>query len=229
MRHAFMAICLIGLSQSASADTAMLAPPASLAPGTYSNEEQAYFAKKQGKAAIPVVMVKVSDNQRMESVDAFGAPGNVSIDGMTFSYNADAINGTLPDGTKVELRRARSATCWVAVRKDKPKSDGSTDWHFVRDVKLHDQGGRARAGAGASGAQEVIIRMRNVIWPPPTTNKPSIVLYIHKADEPDRAESYSWADPGAARIGINLRWMQASCGIDGAEAPSQITTTTFRG
>jgi len=71
--------------------------------------------------------------------------------------------------------------------------------------------------------------MRNVIWPPPTTNKPSIVLYIHKPDEPDRAESYSWADPGATRIGINLRWVQASCGIDGVETPNQVTTTTFRG
>ena len=26
-----------------------------------------------------------------------------------------------------------------------------------------------------------------------------------------RAVSYGWADPGAKRLGINLRWMQASC------------------
>ncbi|WP_430443722.1 hypothetical protein [Sphingorhabdus contaminans] len=207
----------------------MTSPPATVVPGTYSNEEQAYFTKELGKAAVPVVMIRIDEKRRVESVDAFGSPGNVSIDKMTFSYNANTIEGVLPDGTKLELRRARSATCWVAVLKDKPKADGSPDWHFVRDIKLHDQGGRARVGGVASGAQEVIIRMRNVIWPPPTTNKPSIVLYIHKADQLDRAESYSWADPGAARIGINLRWMQASCGIDGVEAPSQVTTTTFRG
>lgn len=228
MRQGILAICLIGPCSAASADVAMPAPPAPLAPGIYSNEEQAYFAKEQGKAAVPVVMIRVDNNQHMESVDAFGSPSNLSIDRMTFSNNANTIEGVLPDGTKLELRRARPATCWVAVLKDKPKADGSPDWHFVRDIKLHDQGGRARVGGDASGAQEVNIRMRNVIWPPPTTNKPSIVLYIHKADQLDRAESYSWADPGAARIGINLRWMQASCGIDGAEAPSQVTTT-FRG
>lgn len=229
MRLAFVAISAIGLTGAGWADVATPGRPAPLVPGTYSNEEQAYFAKEQGKAAIPLIVLKVGDNQRLESVDAFGMPGKVSIDQMTFSYSASTINAVLPDGTEVELRRARPATCWVAVRKDQPKADGSPDWHFVRDVKLHDQGGRARVGGGTSGAQEVVIRMRNVIWPPPTTNKPSIVLYIHKPDEPDRAESYAWADPGAARIGINLRWMQASCGIDGLEAPSIVTTTTFRG
>ena len=40
---------------------------------------------------------------------------------------------------------------------------------------------------------------------------------IHKPDQPDSAESYVWGDPGTARIGINLLWMQASCGIDGME------------
>jgi hypothetical protein len=41
--------------------------------------------------------------------------------------------------------------------------------------------------------------------------------------------SYAWADEGAARVGINLRWMQASCTIDGAENPSQVDQKNFRG
>jgi hypothetical protein len=141
----------------------------------------------------------------------------------------DRIEMTYPDGKVALLRRARPASCWVAIRKDKAKPDGNDDWHFVRDVKLHDQGGRALVGGEDSGAQPLVIRMRNVIWPPPSTNKPSVVLYVHKPDQLDRAESYSWTDPGAARIGINLRWMEASCAIDGAEAASQNNTTTFRG
>jgi hypothetical protein len=136
---------------------------------------------------------------------------------------------TYPNGQVSQLRRARPASCWVAIRKDKSKADGKEDWLFLRDVKLNDQGGRARAGGGDSGAQEVVIRMRNVVWPQPTTNKPSLVLYVHKPDQPDRAESYVWADPAAARIGINLRWMQASCTIDGAEKASEVSSTTFRG
>jgi hypothetical protein len=55
--------------------------------------------------------------------------------------------------------------------------------------------------------------MRNVVWAQ-GPNRPSVVLYVHTPDDPDRAAAYSWADPDAKRIGINLRWMQASCTID---------------
>lgn len=225
MRHAILAVCLTGLSCAASADVVVPSPPDPMVPGIYSNEEQHYFAKEQGKPAIPLVILKVDADRRMESLDAFGLPGRVSIENMTFSYDATRIDATLADGTDLELRRARPATCWTAIPKKQPKADGSPDWFFVRDVKLHDQGGRALVGGGGSGADPLVIRMRNVVWPPsadgkPATNKPSIVLYVHKPDQPDRAESYVWADPGAARIGINLRWMQASCGIDGAEPPN---------
>jgi len=112
------------------------------------------------------------------------------------------------------LRRARPTTCWGTVPKTRRKADGSEDWLFVAGLKLHDQGGRALFGGGDTGAPPVIIRMRNVVWPS-GTNKPSLVLYVHKPKNPDHAESYSWADPEAKRIGINLRWMQASCSIDG--------------
>ena len=80
-------------------------------------------------------------------------------------------------------------------------------------LKLHDQGGRVLFGGGDTGAPPVVLRMRNVVWPS-GPNKPSLVLYVHKPETPDRAESYSWADPEAKRIGINLRWMQASCTVD---------------
>jgi hypothetical protein len=212
-------------------------------PGLYTNEEQVYFegdASRTPPRWIGLRIAKDSDGTyRFESIDRFG---NAVADrrllqqlpDIAFGGMADEdiiIRGYREDKIKQDLvlRRARPATCWAAVLKDKPKADGKPDWHFVRDVKVHDQGGRATIGGGDTGATPIVIRIRNVIWPPPSTNKPSIVLYVHKPDQPDRAESYVWADPGAARIGINLRWMQASCGIDGAEAPSQVTATTFRG
>jgi hypothetical protein len=213
-------------------------------PGIYTNEEQVYFETEAAWAAPRWTAVKITRDEKgdysFQPIDRFGnaitderlakeltAVGRGGKDGadilFSHSQNKDYI-----------LRRARPATCWVAIRKDKPKADGKEDWHFARDVKLHDQGGRARAGGDDSGAQELVIRMRNVIWPPnkdgtPSTNRPSLVLYIHKPGEPDRAESYVWADPGAARIGINLRWMQASCTIDGAEKASEVNSSTFRG
>lgn len=132
----------------------------------------------------------------------------VSASGMTFSW---------PDGRMMEMRRARPVSCWISVRKTEPVAEDESEWTFDNGLMMHDQGGRIRAGGGDSGAPVAIIRMRNVIWPPPTRNRPSLVLYVHTEDEPDRAVSYSWADPGANRIGINLRWMQASCTVQQTE------------
>lgn len=116
----------------------------------------------------------------------------------------------LADGQQTSLRRARPVTCWMSVRRSAPRPDGSEDWLFQAEMKTHDQGGRLRLGGGDSGAPEAIIRIRNVVWPPPTRNRPSIVLYAFTPHDLDRAEAYGWADPGAVRMGINQRWMQAS-------------------
>ena len=213
----------------------------------FSNEEQVYFAKEAKQPAPPLVYLRVEQSADKKAlpvvtgVDAFGAVAEVAPEllremamGMRGKKAFQSATLNMGSDQPIALRRARPATCWVAVRKDKPKPDGSPDWVFAQNVKLHDQGGRALIGGGATGAQPVVIRMRNVIWPATatgsrSTNKPSVVLYIHKADKPDSAESYAWADPGAARVGINLRWMQASCGIDGMEQPSAVTATSFRG
>ncbi|MEO0439327.1 MAG: hypothetical protein AAF067_00475 [Pseudomonadota bacterium] len=141
----------------------------------------------------------------------------------------DALTLRLADGTQTVLKRARDVECWAAVPKKVKKADGSTDWLFVQKLNLHDQGGRVSVGGGDSGAEEIILRMRAVHWPPPSTNRPSMVLYVHKPDNPERAVSYSWADINASRVGLNLRWMQASCTIKGAERSSEITSDTFRG
>ena len=120
---------------------------------------------------------------------------------------------TLPGGRVSRLRRSRPVTCWGSVPKLKTKADGSEDWYFIANLKIHDQGGRVQFGGADVGTKPVVLRMRNVIWPT-GANKPSLVLYVHTPDNPDHAVSYSCADPDAKRIGINLRWMQASCTID---------------
>lgn len=160
---------------------------------------------------------------------ASGNRGKCSAPATITQAGPEGLTLTFPNGKTSLLRRARDVTCWAAVPKTIKKPDGSPDWYFMQNVKMHDQGGRAMIGGEASGADPVVIRMRSVTWPAGSTNRPSTVLYVHKPDNPDHAESYAWADPGAARIGINLRWMQASCTVDGAEAPSKITTKTFRG
>jgi hypothetical protein len=124
---------------------------------------------------------------------------------------------TYPDGRVAELRRARPVNCWVSIRKGRPKADGSDDWFFDRGVLLHDQGGRALVGAGQPDVEPVVIRMRRVTWDKGSTNKPALTLYIHKAENPQRAESYSWAAPDSTLVGINLRWVQSGCAIGASQ------------
>ena len=143
--------------------------------------------------------------------------------------SAGGLKLRFSDGTETQLKRARPVECWAAAKKVKPKTDGSPEWLFARKLKLHDQGGRVLIGGKESGAEPLILRMRAVYWPKPSTNRPSLVLYVHKPDNPDRAVSYSWADIDASRVGLNLRWMQASCTIKGAERSSDVTKQNFRG
>ncbi len=145
------------------------------------------------------------------------------------SVTQNGITLRLANGEETTLKRARPVECWAAVQKVEPKEDGSADWLFVQKLQLHDQGGRVLVGGGDTGTEPLILRMRAVYWPKPSTNRPSMVLYVHKPEKPDSAVSYSWADIDASRVGMNLRWMQASCTIVGAERSSEVNPDNFRG
>lgn len=99
--------------------------------------------------------------------------------------------------------KARRFECWMTGMQ----RDGK--WTFRRGLEIYDQGGMVWLTTDEPDPQTVGIKMRNVTWPY-GSNRPSLVLYAHRPGE-DRAVSYAWADPSAERIGINLRWMQASC------------------
>jgi hypothetical protein len=110
------------------------------------------------------------------------------------------------------LRRARPFECWTAILRGAEHGDsgeGMRDWDFRRGVKLHDQGGEAELITDEETPRRIRLRLRNVDWPY-GTNRPSLTLYILEGDS-DRAVSYAWNEGDAERIGINLRWLQASC------------------
>lgn len=194
-----------------AAAPALAAP---LPPGTYTNEEEVYFDKEAKRPAAPWVGIVIATDSKVGFVDLFDKPAvAMPYTALTMSGTPGRVRMTLSDGRVTELRRVRTATCWGAAPKAVKKPDGSEDWVGARDLKLHDQGGRVSFGGGTTGAPEVVLRMRNVIWPS-GSSRPSLVLYVHTPDAPDKAISYSWADPSAKMIGINLRWMQASCTID---------------
>lgn len=103
------------------------------------------------------------------------------------------------------MTRANDFLCWVTL----PRKNGE-GWFFKPGVPLHDQGGEVWVDTDETPPQRVGLKMRQAVWPY-GRSRPSLVLYVHKPEEPDRATSYTWANPQAERIGINLRWMQASC------------------
>lgn len=195
------------------------AQAAPLRPGTYTNEEEVYFDKEMKRPPAPWIGIAVDAGGKVSFVDAFGkAASPVAYKLMSSPAPFDRVSMTLADGRLTELRRGRPVTCWGAVRKDTKKADGSDDFDGKFGLKLHDQGGRVQFG-GMSGVKAVVLRMRNVTWSESAraSNRPSLVLYVHTPDDPDHAISYVWSDPGAARLGVNLRWMQASCTVDGME------------
>ncbi len=198
---------------------APLAAQNAVTPGIWTNTEDTYLAEEEGRARADWQGIEVRKDGAWRAIDAYGAPlgpfASVPIPGLA---PRDSGSGW-QIGTS-ELRRAREFSCWVSVRKTQAIPDGSPDWTFTKNLKMFDQGGRVLV-AGKGVAPDVTIRMRNVTWAKDSGNKPSLVLYVHTND-PERAESYSWADPDAALVGINLRWMQGSCSReDAAGTPEQ--------
>jgi len=186
-----------------------------LAPGIWSNAEDAYFAREEGRERAGDMAFEIAEDRRWRRIDAFGAPqGEWSEGPIPGLAPYETGSGWQVDGS--EIRRARMFTCWLSARKFAGKPDGSADWTFARGLGLFDQGGRVLV-PGKGAAPDITLRMRNVTWTKASRNRPSLVLYVHK-DDPERAESYAWASPDASLVGINLRWVQASCSLDQGEA-----------
>lgn len=185
------------------------------------------FRDGSGQALVPPIPVTLSmknDGVEIQSrtclnhylwrADRFvldDAQSQCSWKGARFvSIGQQALEMREPGGRIIEYRRARPYSCWISIPKADKKPDGTTDWAFFGGQKLHDQGGRFWVATDEKTPQKIGFKLRNVIWPY-GSNKPALTLYVYKADDSEKAVSYSWADPEAKLIGINLRWVQGSC------------------
>jgi hypothetical protein len=132
-----------------------------------------------------------------------------------------ADRATTPDGAYVfgnkagvphKLRKIRPFDCWTAILRGAKHGDsgeGSEDWQFQRGGWIHDQGGDLALKTDEAPPRTVRLKLRRVEWPT-GNNRPSLTLYVHEGDN-RRAASYAWSEYDAERLGINLRWIQASC------------------
>lgn len=126
--------------------------------------------------------------------------------------NGDHVYGNKA-GIPHKLKKVRPFRCWLSVRREGTGEEEPGAWTFDRDIAVHDGGELVWTMTDARPAA-VGLKIRRPVWPS-GPNQDSLVLYVHDraAENAQRAVSYSWADPGAERIGINLRWMQASCSL----------------
>jgi hypothetical protein len=147
--------------------------------------------------------------------DLFPAPAGPQTADFNFSLSAKEFwvaSSRGPATLEIRYRRARAFSCWAAVLKGAQHGDtgeGLDDWEFLPDVSLHDQGGEATLQTSEALPRTIRLKLRDVEWPY-GTRRPSLTLYVYDNDS-DRAASYAWTEGGGDRIGINLRWIQASC------------------
>jgi len=156
-----------------------------------------FKSERSGKTIV------VSDDLYLDSDEIWIHDRAVDADG-AYVYGNKA-------GIPNKLKKVHWFACWLSVKREGVADNAPGAWSFDRDVPVHDGGELVWVKTDARAAR-VGFKIRRPVWPS-GPNQDSLVLYVHDegAEQPGRAVSYGWADPGVRRLGINLRWMQASC------------------
>ena len=112
-----------------------------------------------------------------------------------------------PEGERVErARRVRHYTGWVALRRSRlDPAAAADDYVFVSGVRWHDEG-FVLPVLDEDRPTGYAVELARLTY----QNTRAAVLKLGVIDaSTGETLSYSWAAPGADRIGINLRWIQA--------------------
>lgn len=110
---------------------------------------------------------------------------------------------------------------WAAINGGGPKADAnSRDWHMNRGLRIGSEGGRFGLKWRDGDAAGYSLMLERLTYR--EGNVPVLKLSVVE-DADGRTLAYSWANPEATRIGINLGWMQVGLDRDGV-SPSDAKT-----
>lgn len=131
---------------------------------------------------------------------------------LTFNDKGEQITGHKTQ-TPHKLDRARLFTCYVDI----PGVGGGRAEPFVRyeNLKIHDGGGQVFFKT-KDGKRELGLTLSHVRWAinneTGAFTRDSLVLYINeKIGEKVETLTYSFTDPAADRLGINMKSLLANC------------------
>ena len=140
--------------------------------------------------------------RRLFAKEIIGARGFWAHEG-AYDLEGGLVFGLEPPNY-YRYQRARPMTCWAAVNIEKDAS-GDDQWEFYRDLQTHDEGGSIRFGK----AREYRLQLKQTEFP--ATNWSNVFeIFLYRTDE-EKAFAYSWTEPSAKHIAVNLREVQASC------------------
>lgn len=151
-----------------------------------------FVSKRSGKE------IFVTDNLRL-------TPDEIWIRDEAFDADGNRIFGNV-DGLHHKNRRVRYFSGWGGVKIAGPGATADDDeWHFVERFTLHNEGqivpivGKDGQSSGYS-IQLAYLTYQN-------TSRPVLKLGLID-DSTGETIAYSWANPEAEMIGMNLRWAQ---------------------
>jgi hypothetical protein len=110
-----------------------------------------------------------------------------------------------------KLKRCRFFRAWMAVRTNDPKPGEKEEFISIRNVTLHDQGQRFQCVGEKGEKTKYWGELSQVVY---QTGLPVLKFAIYEEGK-ERAIAYTWTNPEARQVGINMRSIQGSCTLKG--------------